>query len=144
MHRQALSSLLHVGRSVPPRAGAAAGLTAKSTHLPARAFYATSAPKKAEEASAQSGGSRSKDAAERASENIKGSEQPDNPTPKPKVFNNAVPGTGDKHLSKEQQEEVDRHNADFEEKHDLAAGRADNKVDTGFWARGGRDQGHEQ
>lgn len=160
MHHQALSSLLRAGRSVPLRAGAAAGLTIRSTSLPTRAFYATSAPKKAEEASAQSGGSRSKDAAEKASaqsggsrsnaaekasENSKGSQEPDNPTPHPKVFNSAVPGTGEKHLSKEQQEEVDRHNADFEEKHDRAAGRADNKVDKSFWSGGGgRDQGPGQ
>ncbi|PSS00510.1 hypothetical protein BD289DRAFT_479407 [Coniella lustricola] len=126
---------------MPPtasRAGAAAALSSSKN----RAFYATSAPKKAEEASAQSGGSRSKDAAERASENSKGATAPDNPTPHPKVFNNTIPGDGEKKLSKEQQEEVDRHNADFEAKHDRAAGQADTKVDKKFWAgQGGREEG---
>jgi hypothetical protein len=114
----------------------------------------TSAPKEAEQASAQSGGSRSKDAAEAASANsdaspaeadavasgdaagATGGGEPlsssKNPPPQPKIHNAKIPGSGMK-LSKEQQEEVDRHNEDFEKKHDRAAPAADDKVNKGFW-----------
>ncbi|KAF3766002.1 hypothetical protein M406DRAFT_68382 [Cryphonectria parasitica EP155] len=60
----------------------------------------------------------------------------ENPPPKPKVNNASVPGTGKDKLTKEQQEEVDRHNADFEKKHDRGSSAADDKVDKNFWSGG--------
>lgn len=65
----------------------------------------------------------------------------ENPPPRPKVYNSAVPGSGkDPKLSPEQQEEVDRHNKDFEKRFDRAESAQDDKVDKKFWAgSGGRD-----
>lgn len=107
----------------------------------ARRHYASSAPKEAEQSSAQSGGSRSKDAKEQAEEADQvdtggnpstdrlagdgakgrtGGGQPlsssENPPPQPKILNSRIPGQGKDKLTKEQQEEVDRHNAEFEKK----------------------------
>lgn len=113
--------------------------------------YATSSPKEAEAASAQSGGSRSKDAVEAAADgdvDAKGRtgggeplESSVNPPAQPKVRNASVPlGKGKDALSPEQQEEVDRHNADFDKKHDRAASAAEDKVNKDFWrGTGGRD-----
>lgn len=124
------------------------------TSLPIRQ-YATSSPKEAEKASAQSGGSRSKDAEEER-EQVEMGENPtedrlakggaagrtgggeqlassENPPPRPKVNNASVPGEGKNNLSKEQQEEVDEHNRDFDKKHDRASPAAEDKVDKGFW-----------
>jgi hypothetical protein len=125
---------------------------------PATLRFASSAPKKAEEASAQSGGSRSKDAAESAATNSSESpaeadavaegsaagatgggeplEASKNPPPQPKIHNASIPGHGMK-LSKEQQEEVDAHNADFDKKHDRASPASDDKVNKEFWGGGG-------
>ncbi|ROW03709.1 hypothetical protein VMCG_05380 [Cytospora schulzeri] len=128
--------------------------TAAITSHPIRG-YATSSPKKAEEASAQSGGSRSKDAMEDRAQ-VETGENPtedrlarggapgrtgggeplassENAPPQPKVNNASVPGEGKNDLSKEQQKEVDEHNKDFENKHDRASPAAEDKVDKGFW-----------
>lgn len=128
--------------------------TAAVTSIPIRG-YATSSPKEAEEASAQSGGSRSKDAVEERGQ-VEMGENPtedrlakggvpgrtgggeplassENAPPRPKVNNASVPGEGKNNLSKEQQEEVDEHNRDFEKKHDRASPAAEDKVDKGFW-----------
>lgn len=118
--------------------------------------YATSSPKEAEGPSAQSGGSRSKDASENttttdnsnadglASSSAKGRtgggeplSSSSNPPPKPKITNASVPGEGRDALTKEQQAEVDRHNADFENKHDRASAAGEDKVDKGFWTGSG-------
>lgn len=107
----------------------------------ARRHYASSAPKEAEQSSAQSGGSRSKDAKEQAEkadqvdtgnnpsadrlagEGAKGRtgggeplSSSENPPPQPKINSASIPGQGRDKLTKEQQEEVDRHNAEFEKK----------------------------
>lgn len=104
----------------------------------ARRHYASSAPKEAEQASAQSGGSRSKDANEQADQVDTGNNpstdrlagdgakgrtgggkplsSSENPPPQPKITNASIPGQGRDKLTKEQQEEVDRHNAEFEKK----------------------------
>lgn len=122
------------------------------TTSPSLRTYATSAPKEAEEASAQSGGSRSKDAVENKSAwnstEAKGRtgggdslEASENPPPRPKIHNASVPGSGMNKLTKEQQEEVDRHNADFEKKHDRASAAEDDKVHKTFWKGQG---GHEK
>lgn len=118
--------------------------------FPARSYATSSSPKEAEVASAQSGGSRSKDVAESAagSGDARGRtgggealESSANPPPRPKVRNASVPlGKGKEALSPEQQEEVDRHNADFDKKHDRAGSAAEDKVDKDFWrGSGGRD-----
>lgn len=127
--------------------------TAVITTLPIRQ-YATSSPKEAEAASAQSGGSRSKDAEEERAR-VETGEDPtadrlaegdargrtgggeplansENAPPPPKVHNASVP-QGKKNLTKEQQEEVDRHNKDFDDKHDRASPAAEDKVDKSFW-----------
>lgn len=136
MHRLAL----HLARRVPRSPALTAGLTAR----PSRRTYVTSAPKEAEKASAQSGGSRSKDAAENKSAwnstDAQGRtgggdalEASENPPPRPKIHNASVPGSGPNKLTKEQQEEVDRHNAEFEKKHDRASSAEDDKVNKNFW-----------
>lgn len=127
--------------------------TAAITAFPIRQ-YASSAPKEAESASAQSGGSRSKDAAEEHGE-LETGENPnadrlagkgakgrtgggealsssEHPPAQPKINNASVPGEKKK-LSKEQQEEVDQHNKEFDEKHDRASPAAEDKVDKQFW-----------
>lgn len=109
--------------------------------ISARRHYASSAPKEAEQASAQSGGSRSKDAKEQsetvdevdtgnnpstdrlAGDGAKGRtgggeplSSSENAPPQPKINSASIPGEGRDKLTKEQQEEVDRHNAEFEKK----------------------------
>ncbi|EON97824.1 putative metallo-hydrolase oxidoreductase protein [Phaeoacremonium minimum UCRPA7] len=132
----------------------------RRNYYPTAAAQASSAPKEAEEASADSGGSRSKDAAESASASssqgdavpvadvpdqlahggAKGAtgggeplESSKNAPPQPKITNASIPQGGEK-LTKEQQEEVDEHNRDFEAKHDRAAPASDDKVDSKFWS----------
>lgn len=154
MHRLALRTTRQ-GSQLPPFSRAA---TRSFPIFYARRTYASSSPKEAEGPSAQSGGSRSKDAAEDAtadSSNTNGLADPpakgrtgggeplsssSNPPPKPKITNASVPGEGRDRLTKEQQEEVDRHNAEFEKKHDRASAAGEDKVDKGFWqGHGGRD-----
>ncbi|KAK5652216.1 hypothetical protein OQA88_10713 [Cercophora sp. LCS_1] len=126
--------------------------------LPAWAsrFYTTSSPKASEGPSAESGGSRSKDAAQSAGKQPSPTESvvPDGlaegdargrtgggkpldsshaPPPKPKIYNSSVHG-GTAKLTKEQQEEVDQHNREFEEKHGKAPSAAKDKVDKSFWS----------
>ncbi|KAG8160464.1 hypothetical protein KVR01_010000 [Diaporthe batatas] len=121
--------------------------------ISARRHYASSAPKKAEQASAQSGGSRSKDAilsadplAGDGAKGRTGGGEPlsssENPPPQPKINNASIPGQGRDKLTKEQQEEVDRHNAEFEKKHDRASPAAEDKVDKNFWKGQGGVDGH--
>lgn len=135
MHRLALTLTRQA-----PRARLSAGLTtttaATTTRVtvlaPFRA-YATSAPKDAEKASAESGGSRSKDAARGRTGGGEPLDASANPPPQPKILNAAVPGAGPNKLTKEQQEEVDRHNAEFEKRADRASSAEDDKVDKSFW-----------
>ncbi|KAH6612932.1 hypothetical protein B0J18DRAFT_70893 [Chaetomium sp. MPI-SDFR-AT-0129] len=138
--------------------------TASSSPSSVRRPYSngsTSAPKSAEKASAASGGSRSKDAAEQTTSSTSPTEGviPDglsngnalgrtgggkplnssrDPPAQPKISNVSVPGEKAK-LSAEQQAEVDRHNEEFEKKHGKAEAAGDDKVDKGFWSgRGSR------
>ncbi|KAI1503571.1 hypothetical protein F5X99DRAFT_374787 [Biscogniauxia marginata] len=101
-----------------------------------------------EEASAQSGGSRSKEATETGGSptggsianaaSQKGGEALKGPqgkgAPSPKIHNQGMPGTK-QGLSDEQKQEVERHNKDFEKRHDRAEPAADDKVDKNFWQR---------
>ncbi|KAK4234959.1 hypothetical protein C8A03DRAFT_46809 [Achaetomium macrosporum] len=113
----------------------------------------TSAPKSAERASANSGGSRSNEAKETGSSptagaipdplaegdvrGVTGGGKPLNssrdPPPQPTISNSSMPGTQPK-LTPEQQAEVDEHNRDFEKKHGKAQPAADDKVDKSFWS----------
>ena len=119
--------------------------------------YATSGPKKAEEASAQSGGSRSMDAETKDTggglndslsdpEPVKGRtgggeplKASKNAPPQPKIHNASVPGNGEG-LTEEQKKEVEKHNAEFDKKHDRAAPASEDKVDDKYWT-GGRQPG---
>jgi hypothetical protein len=99
-----------------------------------------------EDASAQSGGSRSKEAEETGSSptggevgakaSRKGGEALKGPqgkgTPQPKIHNQAIPGAVEG-LSEEQKQEVEQHNKDFEKRHDRAQPAADDKVNKKFW-----------
>ncbi|KAI0157887.1 hypothetical protein GGR52DRAFT_180127 [Hypoxylon sp. FL1284] len=105
-----------------------------------------SGQKSPEDASAQSGGSRSKEATETGGsptggsianaasqsggEALKGPQGQDKPSPK--IHNQSVPGVK-QGLSDEQKQEVERHNQDFDKRHDRAAPAADDKVDPKFW-----------
>lgn len=129
---------LHVRRARVPPIPTSAFRTGVALPIAARRHYASSAPKEAEQASAQSGGSRSKDAKEQVDEVDTGNNpstdrlagdgakgrtgggdplsSSENPPPQPKINNASIPGQGRDKLTKEQQEEVDRHNAEFEKK----------------------------
>ncbi|KAI0398341.1 hypothetical protein F5Y17DRAFT_411963 [Xylariaceae sp. FL0594] len=116
--------------------------------------------KSPEEASAQSGGSRSKEAVETGksptggaipnndgSANGKGGEALKGPqgkgAPQPKIHNQSVPGVKPG-LTEEQKQEVERHNRDFEKKHDKAESAPSDKVNKSFWSGTGGRQGGEQ
>ncbi|KAK8041307.1 hypothetical protein PG994_014314 [Apiospora phragmitis] len=110
----------------------------------------SSSQKDPADASAASGGSRSKEAKETGSSPTggsvgggdgqtatkKGGEALKGPqgdgAPQPKIMNQSIPGAKPG-LSEEQKQEVERHNADFEQRHDRAASAADDKVDKKFW-----------
>ncbi|KAK4443653.1 hypothetical protein QBC34DRAFT_416712 [Podospora aff. communis PSN243] len=122
-----------------------------------RNYATTSSPKEAEQASAESGGSRSKDAAEESSptEGVvpdqlaeggakgrtgggKPLESSHAPPPKPKIYNASVHG-GTSEMTKEQKEEVDAHNREFEKKHGRGQPASKDKVNKSFWSgQGGR------
>lgn len=113
----------------------------------------TSSPKSSEGPSAESGGSRSKDAVETGSSPTAGVlpdsladgdargrtgggkplESSHHAPPQPKIDNGSVPGSRPK-LTSEQQAEVDAHNKEFEKKHGRADSAADDKVDKSFWS----------
>ncbi|KAK3986515.1 hypothetical protein QBC44DRAFT_138902 [Cladorrhinum sp. PSN332] len=112
-----------------------------------------------EEASAQSGGSRSKEAVETGKSPTAGI-LPDaladgdargrtgggkplasshHPPAQPKISNGSVPGSKPK-LTKEQQAEVDKHNEEFEAKHGRASPAENDKVNKSFWSGTGDRQ----
>ncbi|KAI1367523.1 hypothetical protein F5Y08DRAFT_57790 [Xylaria arbuscula] len=111
-----------------------------------------------EQASAQSGGSRSKEAAETGSSPT-GGEIPDGENgtanggealkgpqgknaPQPKILNQSA-NSVKSGLTDEQKREVERHNQDFEKKHDRAESAPQDKVDKKFWSGVGGRQGGE-
>ncbi|KAH6686443.1 hypothetical protein F5X68DRAFT_232604 [Plectosphaerella plurivora] len=134
-----------------------------SLRFPLPAFASTSSsPKEAEKASAQSGGSRSKDfkekheageAEEAKAKHMGGTpfhdtlaegdargrtgggeplDSSDHPPPQPKIWNAGAPAEREK-LTEEQKAEVDEHNKEFDEKHNRASPAEDDKVDKSFW-----------
>lgn len=101
----------------------------------------TKGGKSPEDASAQSGGSRSKEAKETGSSPTGGSvggrggkssspEEQREERPTPKIADHGAPGAGN---SKEKQAEVEQHNKEFEQRHDRAPPAAADKVDKKFW-----------
>ncbi|KAI0438063.1 hypothetical protein F4803DRAFT_536377 [Xylaria telfairii] len=109
-----------------------------------------------EQASAQSGGSRSKEAVEtggsptageipkngtaKGGEGLKGP-QGKNAPPQPKILNQSASGVKSG-LTEEQKREVEQHNRDFEKKHDKAESAPGDKVNKKFWSGvGGREGG---
>jgi len=107
-----------------------------------------STQKPPEEASANSGGSRSKEAKETGSSptggslpesagGVNGSEGECEPKPAPKIHSQVVQ---DK-ITPAKQEDVDQHNREFEQRHDRAAPAEDDKVDKKYWkGMGGADR----
>ncbi|KAK4159290.1 hypothetical protein QBC43DRAFT_131963 [Cladorrhinum sp. PSN259] len=112
-----------------------------------------------EKASANSGGSRSKEAVETGKSPTAGI-LPDtladgdargrtgggeplasshHPPAQPKISNASVPGTKP-NLTKEQQAEVDEHNREFEAKHGRASPAENDKVNKSFWSGTGDRQ----
>jgi hypothetical protein len=94
------------------------------------------ASKSPEDASAQSGGARSKDAKETGSSPTGGSlgqggGGKNNNKGSPKIHNRSEPGDGN---TEGKQAEVEKHNRDFEKRHDRAPKAAEDKVDKKFWS----------
>jgi len=93
------------------------------------------AGKSPEESSAQSGGSRSKDAKETGSSPTGGSVGQgggkDNSAGSPKIQDRREPGGGN---SESKQAEVEKHNREFEKGYDRAPPAAEDKVDKKFWS----------
>jgi len=102
-----------------PGKGTGAGPTKAGTKAP-------------EEASAQSGGSRSKDAKETGSSptggSVGGGKGKDGASPK--IHDHSTPGAHDS----EKQAEVNKHNREFEQRYDRAPEAEDDKVDKRFWS----------
>lgn len=107
----------------PPSAGKGTGAG------PTKAGNGNKTP---EDASAQSGGSRSKDAKETGSSPTGGSVGggKTGASPSPKIHDHNTPGAN----SEEKQAEVEQHNKEFEQGHDRAPPAAEDKVDKKFWS----------
>ncbi|TVY37456.1 hypothetical protein LSUB1_G002714 [Lachnellula subtilissima] len=89
-------------------------------------------PKSPEESSANSGGSRSKDAKETGSSPTGGEIGSGSGGSSSKIHSTISPGEN----SQERQAEVEEHNREFEKRHDRAASTEDDKVDKKFWSAG--------
>jgi hypothetical protein len=136
--------------------------TVRATASPSLRAYSngnTSSPKSAEGPSANSGGSRSKEAVETGSSPTAGVipdplaegdargrtgggaplESSQNAPAPPKVNNAAVRGQPPD-LTPEQQAEVDKHNKEFAEKHGVSDSAEKDKVDKSFWSGKGSRQ----
>jgi hypothetical protein len=89
--------------------------------------------KSPEDASAQSGGARSKEAKETGSSPTGGSieQGKDSNKSSPKIHDRSQPGDGN---SESEQAEVEKHNREFEQRHDRAPRAAADKVDKKFWS----------
>ncbi|KAI1076078.1 hypothetical protein F5B20DRAFT_340874 [Whalleya microplaca] len=135
---------------VPPDVGKGTGggptKAAFSQSMHKAASTDSSTPKTPGDASAASGGSRSKEATETGGSptggsiantaSQKGGEALKGPqgagAPRPKIHNQSVPGVREG-LSEEQKAEVERHNAEFDKRHDRASASPGDKVDKKFW-----------
>jgi len=101
----------------------------------------SSKPKSPEVSSANSGGSRSKEAKETGSSPTGGEVGGGSGSgsgsggASPKMHDTKLPGED----SKEKQAGVEEHNREFEKRHDRAAKAEDDKVDKKFWSGDGRE-----
>ncbi|TVY27339.1 hypothetical protein LHYA1_G002989 [Lachnellula hyalina] len=95
----------------------------------------SSKPKSPEESSANSGGSRSKEAKETGSSPTGGEVGSGSGGPSPKIHNTRLPGEN----SQAKQAEVEEHNKEFEKRHDREASTEGDKVDKKFWSGDGRE-----
>lgn len=144
----------HPGPSAPDVGKGTANASTKRSFSENMEKAASSGESKEEQASAQSGGSRSKEAVETGEsptggqipnndkgaktgtayggEALKGTEGKNAP-PRPKILNQSASGV-ESDLTKEQKEEVDQHNREFDEKHDKSEPAPQDKVDKKFWS----------
>ncbi|KAL7625788.1 hypothetical protein AAE478_005011 [Parahypoxylon ruwenzoriense] len=140
----------------PPDVGKGTGGGPTKAGISESMKQAAARAKSFEDASAQSGGSRSKEATETGSsptggeianaapqsggEALKGPQGQGKP--RPKIHNQSVPGAKPG-LNDEQKREVERHNQDFEKRHDRASPASEDKVDKKFWRGTGGRQGDD-
>ncbi|KAI0459844.1 hypothetical protein F5B21DRAFT_454425 [Xylaria acuta] len=152
---EAQESLEHPGPAPPDVGKGTANAATKRGLSDSMKKAASSGEAPEEQASAQSGGSRSKEAVEtggsptageipkgtaKGGEALKGP-QGKNAPPQPKILNQSADGVGSG-LTEEQKREVERHNQEFEKKHDRAESAPGDKVDKKFWSGvGGREGG---
>ncbi|KAI0514431.1 hypothetical protein F5B22DRAFT_611570 [Xylaria bambusicola] len=156
-HTKAQESSEHPGPAPPDVGQGSSSASTKRSFSDSMKKAASNAGSPEEQASAQSGGSRSKEAAETGSSPT-GGEIPENGVgtakggealkgpqgknaPQPKILNQST-NSVKSGLTDEQKREVERHNQDFENKHDRAESAPHDKVDKKFWSGvGGRTGG---
>ncbi|KAF2972606.1 hypothetical protein GQX73_g1038 [Xylaria multiplex] len=147
---KAQESLEHPGPEPPDVGKGSSNAYTKSAFSKTMKEAASSEQSPEERASAQSGGSRSKEAVEtggsptagqipedgngtaNGGEALKGP-RGENAPPQPKILNQSMHGAKFG-LTDEQKREVERHNQDFERKHDRAEQAPRDKVDKKFWS----------
>ncbi|KAI0490656.1 hypothetical protein F4859DRAFT_15863 [Xylaria cf. heliscus] len=151
---KAQESSEHPGPAPPDVGKGTANASTKRGFSDSMKKAASSGEAPEEQASAQSGGSRSKEAVEtgesptageipkngtaNGGEGLKGP-QGKNAPPQPKILNQSASGV-DSGLTDEQKREVELHNQDFERKHDKAESAPRDEVDKKFWSGvGGRE-----
>ncbi|KAI0534635.1 hypothetical protein GGR58DRAFT_482317 [Xylaria digitata] len=155
---KAQESLEHPGPEPPDVGKGTSNAYTKSAFSKNMKEAASSEQSPEEQASAQSGGSRSKEAVEtggsptagqipkdgngtaHGGEALKGPQGKN--APQPKILNQSMSGAKFG-LTDEQKREVERHNQDFEKKHDRAEQAPRDKVDRKFWSGVGSRQGTE-
>ncbi|KAI1422136.1 hypothetical protein F5Y12DRAFT_717659 [Xylaria sp. FL1777] len=156
---KAQESSEHPGPAPPDVGKGSANASTKRAFSANMEKSASSGEAPEERASAQSGGARSKEAVETGgsptagqipkSENgtANGGEALKGPqgkhAPQPKILNQST-NTVKSGLTEEQKREVERHNQEFEQKHDRAESAPNDKVDKKFWSGVGGRQGGEQ
>ncbi|KAI1125365.1 hypothetical protein F5Y10DRAFT_247264 [Nemania abortiva] len=156
---KAQESSEHPGPAPPDVGKGTANASTKHGFSKSMMEAASSGESPEEASSAQSGGSRSKEAVETGSSptggeipsnkngTAKGGEalkgpQGKNAPPQPKILNQSTNGVKFG-LTEEQKREVEQHNQDFEKKHDKAESAPRDKVDKKFWSGVGSRQAGE-
>ncbi|KAI1436006.1 hypothetical protein GGR50DRAFT_653197 [Xylaria sp. CBS 124048] len=150
---KAQESLEHPGPDPPDVGQGSANASTKTDFVDNMANAAESSKSPEEEASAQSGGSRSKEAVETGSSPTGGkiaggkpdssNEASSNKAPQPKIHNQSVAGV-QSGLTEEEKRDVERHNQKFEQTHGKPEPDHHDKVGKGFWSGTGGRQGGEQ
>ncbi|TGJ79572.1 hypothetical protein E0Z10_g9191 [Xylaria hypoxylon] len=145
---KAQESAEHPGPAPPDVGKGTANASTKAAFSDNMKQAASSGESAEEQASAQSGGSRSKEAVETGGSptagqvpntgngTAKGGEALKGPqgknAPQPKIMNQSTNVKSG--LTDEQKQEVERHNRDFEQKHDKSEAAPQDKVDKKFWS----------